>query len=93
MEIWSKLEGFTGWYYLVPTYDSFYLHVFLKSAVCLLLQFAEPMAKNSKIPKLLLIPLLVWILSLMNFVKKVKKNDILFFYSLAQLFVYIFGCF
>ena len=95
MEIWSKLDGFTGWYYL-PTYDSFYLHVFLKSAVCLLLfclQFAEPMVKNSKIPKLLLIPLLVWILSLMNFVKKVKKIEVLFFYSLVQLFVYIFGCF
>merc|ERR1711899_159564 len=34
--------------------------------------FTEPMVKNSKIQKLLLIPLLVWILSLMNFVKKEK---------------------
>ena len=57
------------------------------------LQFAEPMAKNSKIPKLLLIPLLVWILLPMNFVKKVKKIPIMLFNSLVQLFVYIFGCF
>ena len=70
--------------------------MFLKSAVCLLLfclQFAEPMVKNSKIPKLLLIPLLVWILSRMNFVKKVKKLKFYLFNSLAQLFVYNFGCF
>ena len=79
MEIWSKLDGFTGWYYL-PTYDSFFLLtcVFEISSLftfVFCLQFAEPMVKNSKIPKLLLIPLLVWILSLMNFVKKVKKKN------------------
>ena len=47
MEIWSKLDGFTGWYYL-PTYDSFYLHVFLKSAVCLLLCFVYNCRANGQ---------------------------------------------